>query len=162
MYALNPYEKFLDGRPVEQILATTPKALTAALGSISAEKLTLSYAPCKWCAAEILCHLADLEIIFGFVLRQTLTEDHPTIQHFDQDKWAATYPGIPASQALSVFTALRQWNLTLIRTALPAAATRLTTHLVLGEMSFQTIVEIMAGHDLNHLDQLHRIAAQPA
>jgi DinB superfamily len=160
MCALNPYEKFLDGSPVEEILATTPEALTAALESIGAEKLTLTYAPCKWCAAEITCHLADLELIFGFILRQTLTEDNPIIQKFDQDKWAATYTGIPASQALSVFTALRQWNLTLIRTALPAAAARPTTHLVLGEMTFQTIVEIMAGHDLNHLDQLHRIAGQ--
>jgi hypothetical protein len=158
MCALNPYEKFLDGRPVEEILATTPKALASVLESIGAEKLTLTYAPCKWCAAEIFCHLADLELIFGFLLRQTLTEDNPIIQKFDQDKWAATYSGIPVSQALSVFTALRQWNLTLLRTALPAAATRLTTHLVLGEMTFQTIVEIMAGHDLNHLDQLHRIA----
>ena len=162
MCALNPYEQFLDGRPVEQILDTTPKALAAALESISAEKSTLTYAPCKWCAAEILCHLADLEIIFGFILRQTLTEDHPTIQHFDQDKWAATYPRIPASQALNVFTALRQWNITLIRNAPPEAATRPITHLVLGAMTFQTIVEIMAGHDLNHLDQLHRIAAQCA
>ena len=162
MCAFNPYEKFLDGRPFDQILATTPKALTNVLESIGAEKSTVISVPCKWCAAEILCHLADLELIFGFILRQTLTEDHPTIPHFDQDKWAATYPGIPASQALSVFTALRQWNLTLLRTALPEAAARPTTHLVLGEMTFQTIVEIMAGHDLNHLDQLHCIAAHCA
>ena len=157
MSALNPYEKFLDGRPLEQILATTPKALSAVLESIGAEKSALAPAPGKWSAAEIVAHLADCELVFGFRLRQTLAEDNPTIQPFDQDKWAATYSGISAGQSLNVFTALRQWNLTLIRTALPAAAARPTTHPERGAMTFHTIVETMAGHDLNHLGQLERM-----
>jgi len=37
---------------------------------------------------EIISHLADCEIVFAFRLRQTLAEDNPTIQPFDQDKWA--------------------------------------------------------------------------
>jgi DinB superfamily len=158
MSELNPYEKFLDGRPLEQILATTPKGLTGALESIGAEKSSVPPAPGKWSAAEIIAHLADCELVFGFRLRQTLAEDNPTIQPFDQDKWAATYSGITAGQALSVFTALRQWNLTLIRAAMPGAATRPTTHPERGPMTFQTIVETMAGHDLNHLGQLERMA----
>jgi len=56
-----------------------------------------------------------------FRLRQTLAEDAPVIQPFDQDKWAATYMGVPARQALEVFTALRGWNLRLIGLALPEA-----------------------------------------
>jgi hypothetical protein len=162
MSTANPYESFLDGRPLEQILSTTPKALTTALEAIGAEKSTLAPVPGKWSPAEIVCHLADCELVFGFRLRQTLAEDHPTIQPFDQDKWAATYAGIPASQALNVFTSLRQWNLTLLRAALPAAASRAATHPERGAMTFQTIVETMAGHDLNHLGQLQRIASQTA
>jgi len=46
----------------------------------------------------------------------------------------------------------------LIRAALPAAANRPVTHPERGTMTFQTIVETMAGHDLNHLGQLRRIA----
>jgi len=43
-----------------------------------------------------------------------------------------------------------------------AAASRRVTHPERGTMTFQTILETMAGHDLNHLGQLRRIAAQPA
>jgi len=32
------------------------------------------------------------------------------------------------------------------------------THPERGTMTFHTVVETMAGHDLNHLGQLHRIA----
>ena len=94
----------------------------------------------------------------GFRLRQTLAEDEPIMQPFDQDKWAATYGSITASQALAAFTAMRAWNLRLIEGALPAAAGRKTTHPERGTMTFQTIVETMAGHDLNHLGQLQKLA----
>jgi hypothetical protein len=79
------------------------------------------------------------------------------IQPFDQEKWAATYPGIAAGQALQVFNAVRGWNLRLIASSLPAAAGRPFTHPERGTMNFLTLVETMAGHDLNHLGQLQKL-----
>ena len=160
MSEANPYEKFLDGRPIEEILAATPNKIAEYTEVIGEHETAARPAPGKWSAAEIVSHLADCELVFGFRLRQTLAEDGPTIQPFDQDKWAATYPGIPASEALAAFSALRKWNLRLIRVALPAAAGRKMTHPERGTMTFQTVVETMAGHDLNHLGQLHKIAAK--
>lgn len=159
MSKANPYESFLDGRPVEVILSATPEALRAVLAAIGEENEETRPAPGKWSPAEIACHLADCELVFGFRLRQTLAEDNPTIQPFDQDKWARTYLGVSADQALEVFTALRGWNLQLVESALPAAAARTMTHPERGAMTFQTVVETMAGHDLNHLGQLRKIAS---
>jgi hypothetical protein len=158
MSELNPYEKFLDGRALDTILAATPGEVARLMQAIGGEKVSLAPAPGKWSPAEIVAHLADCELVFGFRLRQTLAEDAPTIQPFDQDKWAATYSGVPAKQALEVFTALRGWNLRLIGLALPEAAERPTTHPERGAMTFLTIVETMAGHDLNHLGQLKKLA----
>lgn len=159
---MNPYEGFLDGRPVETILASTPGALAEALTAIGEENVSTAPAPGKWSAAEILCHLADCELVFGFRMRQALAEDNPTQQPFDQDKWAAIYPSVAAGHALEVFAALRGWNLRLLESALPDAANRPTTHPERGAMTFQTIVETMAGHDLNHLGQMKRLAAPAA
>jgi len=159
MSALNPYESFLDGRPLQAILATTPAEIETLLAELGPEKATTSPTPGKWSAAQILSHLADCELVFAFRLRQTLAEDAPVIQPFDQDKWAATYSGIDAAQALDVFKALRGWNLILIADALPAAANRVMTHPERGTMTFQAVVETIAGHDLNHLAQLRRIAS---
>jgi len=97
--------------------------------------------------------------VFGFRLRQTLAEDAPVIQPFDQDKWSKTYLGVSAKQALEVFSALRGWNLRLIGIALPDAADRPMTHPERGTMTFLNVVETMAGHDLNHLGQLKKLAA---
>ena len=154
----NPYDKFLDGRPLEAILESTAGALASTLAAINPERLSAPTAPGKWSPAEIVSHLADCEIAFGWRLRQILAEDLPLLQPFDQEKWAANYGGITAASALETFTALRAWNLQLIKKSLPAAAYRAGTHPERGRVTFQTTVETMAGHDLNHLAQLTRVA----
>jgi hypothetical protein len=159
MSDLNPYERFLDGRPVDSILRTTPGEIARCLEAMGVAKTTVPPAPGKWSAAEVVAHLADCELVFAFRFRQTLAEDNHIVQTFDQERWAATYSGILAAEALAVFSAMRTWNLLLLRTALPAAAGRTVTHPERGTMTFQTIVETMAGHDLNHLAQLERLAA---
>ncbi|HUB30789.1 MAG TPA: DinB family protein [Terracidiphilus sp.] len=158
MSELNPYAKFLDGRPTEAILSSTASTLAELIKKIGPEKSMDPPAAGKWSATEIICHLADCEIAFAFRLRQTLAEDNHVIQPFDQEKWAVIYPGIATASALAAFESLRNWNLILIREALPASAGRTVMHPERGAMTFQTIVETMAGHDLNHIAQLKRIA----
>ena len=160
MPELNPYAKFLDGRPIPDILASTPATLDSLAEAIGSERLAVAPAPGKWTPAEIFSHLADCEIAFGFRLRQTLAEDNHTVQPFDQEKWAATYPGITAQQALAAFTAMREWNLILIRNAPQGSAKKAVTHPERGPMTFSTIIETMAGHDLNHIQQLTKLATQ--
>ena len=160
MSALNPYEKFLDGRPAEEILQGTINEAAYLIARIGNDRVNLAPSPGKWSPAEIVAHLADCEIVFAFRLRQTLAEDGPTIQPFDQEKWAATYPGVSAGLALGTFSSMRRWNLRLIENAMPQAAERTMTHPERGTMTFKNVVETMAGHDLNHLGQLRRIAEE--
>jgi hypothetical protein len=162
MPELNPYARFLDGRPLDQILASTPSVLENLVETIGPARIGVSPASGKWTPAEILCHLADCEIAFAFRLRQTLALDNHTIQPFDQDRWATHYPRVTAQQALAAFAALREWNLILIRNAPPSAAGKHVTHPERGAMTFQTIVETMAGHDLNHIQQLQNLARASA
>lgn len=154
----NPYAKYLDGRPIETILADTPGRAAALLEAIGPQRAATAPAPGKWSPAEILCHLADCELAFGFRLRQTLAEPGHVIQPFDQEKWAQSYAGISASQALQAFTALRAWNRLLIAAALPTKGHVAVTHPERGTMTFAVIVETIAGHDLNHLSQLEKLA----
>ncbi len=159
MSTLNPYEGFLDGRPIETILAATPVEIAKLVEAIGPVKGLEAPAPGKWSPGEIVAHLADCELVFGFRLRQTLAEDAPVIQPFDQDNWAKTYKGITPDEALQAFQAFRNWNLVLLEDLPAGAAARKTTHPERGTMTFQTIIETMAGHDLNHLGQLRRIAS---
>jgi hypothetical protein len=81
------------------------------------------------------------------------------MQPFDQDRWAANYAAYNADAALALFAAARGWNLALLRSLPAEAFARKVSHPERGEMTFQTIVETMGGHDLNHLAQLEKAAS---
>lgn len=155
---LNPYAKFLGNQEPLAVIAATPAKLKALAEKMGPGKIEAAPAPDKWSPREILCHLADCEIAFGFRLRQTLAEDNHTVQPFDQDKWSAPYTTLSADEALAAFSAARRWNHLLIDGALEEFAGKTVTHPERGTMTFATIVETMAGHDLNHLAQLERLA----
>ena len=119
-----------------------------------------SLAPGKWTVRQILCHLADCEIAFAFRWRQALAEENHVVQPFDQDHWASRYASLSADGALRTFVALRRWNVLLLEKLSAADWERGVTHPERGRQTFRTLVETMAGHDLNHLAQLEEIAAK--
>jgi hypothetical protein len=157
--ATNPYATYMAGREPLEVTRATPARLENLLQSSGPEKLTISPAPGKWSVRDILCHLADTEVVFGFRLRQALAEDHYVIQPFDQDRWAATYGHYDARMALATFFAVRQWNLAFIGGLKPGDFNRPLNHPERGDMTLQVVVETMAGHDLNHLRQVEAILA---
>jgi hypothetical protein len=156
---MNPYASFLGSNDAVETIAATPERLASLMVTIGDKRANDAPAPGKWSPREIVAHLADCELVFAFRLRQTLAEENPTIQPFDQDKWSANYAAYNASAALDAFSALRQWNLALIRSLEAADFERRMTHPERGEMTFRVVVETMGGHDINHIGQLERIAA---
>jgi len=156
----NPYASFLGTRDAKTVIVETPAKLKSLSTQIT--NLDCPPAPGKWSPKEILCHLADCELVFAVRLRHTLTEPHHVIQPFDQEHWARPYPSFTAEQALAVFSAVREWNITLIQNASPELLAKPVSHPERGEMTFQTIVETMGGHDTNHLQQLEKIALSTA
>ena len=156
---LNPYAKFLDGRDPVEVLSATSARLKDLAARLPQEQLAMRAPQGKWNAREIVAHLADCELVFGFRLRQTLAEDGPTLQPFDQDRWAERYATFDFKSALALFLAVRHANLLLIQGTAPDERHRLVTHPERGTMTFWTIVETMAGHDTNHLQQLEKLAA---
>jgi uncharacterized damage-inducible protein DinB len=154
----NPYARFAAGHDALTLIRSTPGKLSALAQQLGTAGLARSTAPGKWTAAEILCHLADVEIAFSFRLRQAQAEPHHTIQPFDQDGWARSYSQLDPHAALDAFTALRRWNLAFISTLPKDAHAKELTHPERGGMTFQTLLETMAGHDNNHIVQLEAIA----
>jgi hypothetical protein len=150
---MNPYAAHLGSQEPMRVLAETPAHLQQAAASLR-DRINASPAPGKWSPREIICHLADCELVFGFRYRQALADDNHVIQPFDQDRWAKPYGAYTAEQALQLFTAVREWNLALLRSLAPEQLARTVTHPERGSMVLKTIVETAAGHDLNHLKQL--------
>lgn len=154
----NPYASYLGAQDPRAVIGTTPGKVRALLEAMGPDRAEQAPAPGKWCAREIVCHLADCEVAFAFRLRQTLAEDRHVMQPFDQEKWAKTYQAYSTGDALAAFSALRHWNEALVRSLGPTDLAKPANHPDRGEMTLLTIVETMGGHDLNHLKQIEAIA----
>jgi hypothetical protein len=157
---MNPYARQLGKRDPLKVVATTARHLEQLSAALGPARMEESPAPGKWSPREILCHLTDCELVFGYRLRQTLSEDRHIVQPFDQELWAANYAGYDPQAAMMTFSCIRQWNLMLLRSVGPEAMTKPVLHPDRGEMTFRELVETMAGHDLNHLAQLEAIVVQ--
>jgi hypothetical protein len=115
--------------------------------------------PEKWSVKQVIQHLADSELVWGWRLRLVLSHDRPTITGYDQDLWAERlgYGQVNVAQALDDFATLRSANLRLIKRATPQDLKRVGVHSERGEESVEHWLKLYAGHDLLHLNQIERI-----
>jgi DinB family protein len=159
---MNPYAADLSNQDAVRVLESTASRLVELSKSLGDSRIAQPLAPGKWSPREIIVHLADCELAFGFRYRQALGEDQHVVQPFDQDKWAKSYAAYSVALALSTFSALRNWNLVLLRSLSPAQLSKSVTHPERGKMEFKELIETAAGHDIHHLSQLEAFARKAA
>ena len=162
MTATHPYAQLLGDRDPLAVLAETQEKIPAIAQELGPEGLKRSYGPSKWSAAQVLTHLADAEIAFGFRVRQIVSEPELPIQPFDENKWATHYDHADGAQAAQTFKVLRAFNLALFRQLTKEELQRASKHPDRGPEKADTVIRILAGHTLNHLAQLEKIVAGSA
>ncbi len=144
-----------------KLQAATPAKLQRLLKGVSSAKLRKRPQPNRWSISEIVCHLADTELVGGFRMRLILGAPGTPITPFDQDVWvtALHYDKRDARNALDQFRSLREANLALLKTLAPQQWKQVGMHAERGPESVETIVKMFAGHDVNHLRQIEAILA---
>ncbi len=140
-------------------LAAAPALITKAIRTAAPAPIERWSPADGWSPAEIAAHLADAEIITAWRLGQTLAEDEPDIQPYDQDRWALAmrYSGRDLATSLGAFAAVRAANVELLRRLDDAGWERTYRHHEYGRTSIRTLAYHKADHDLAHLAQLEGI-----
>jgi len=150
---------YLEGKDTMTVLAATPGELPKLIKGVERKRLDERPSPDKWSAAMILAHMADTEIVYAFRLRLMLGASGITIQGFDQDAWAKTFDYASHDPALSVgdFRAVRERTLRMLAGLSKEQWDFYGMHSERGKETVKRVVELMAGHDLNHLKQLRSL-----
>ena len=151
---------YVGGKDPLRVQAATPGRIRKLVRGLPARKLKRRPAPGKWSIAEILAHLADAELVGGNRIRTILGAPGAKIQAFDQDDWAKSmrYRDQDARQSLEAFCVLRERNLALLRSLSPRQWKQYGMHQERGKETVARVTEMFAGHDLNHLQQIERLA----
>lgn len=135
-----------------EIMAATPDAVAALCAGAPPAPAGAGE---EWSAADVVGHLVDVEIVFGFRYRLALTEDEPAYPGYDEKRFAAL-PKPPLDELVTTFRRLRAHNLHLLGRLGPDDLLRVGVHGEQGPETVDVIVRKLAGHDLAHLDQLRR------
>jgi hypothetical protein len=152
---------YMEGKQPLAVQASTAKKLERLIKGVSTSKLRKRPAPGKWSVSEILAHLADAEIVGSFRMRLVLGAPGTPIAAFDQDAWVTSghYEKRDPRKSLEQFRMLRETNLALLKSLTPEQWKHYGMHSERGQETIERIVQMFAGHDINHLLQIEAILA---
>jgi len=152
---------YVAGQSPVKLQAAAPARLAKLLKGVSPAVARKRPAPDRWSIAEIVAHLSDAELVVGYRIRAILGQPGTPIIGFDQDVWvkALHYEKRDLKKSCEQYRALREANLVLLKSLTAEQWRHSGMHNERGEESVETIVRMMAGHDLNHFSQIERILA---
>ncbi len=152
----------VEGKKPMEVLAATPRQIARLVAGVPRKKLSRRPAPKTWAVAEILAHLADAELVVGYRIRLILGASGTSLQAYDQNTWAkfSNYPKHDPAVSLEAFRAMRERTLRLLRNLPRKSWESYGRHAERGKETVRRTVEMLAGHDINHLKQIQERLAK--
>lgn len=149
----------VQGQDPIKVLSTTPKKLARLIEGTPPAKLRKRPGPDKWSVAEILAHLGDVEIVIGWRMRSILGDPGTSVQAYDQNAWLVTghYEKRDPRKSIELQRVVREANLALLKSLSPEQWKHFGQHSERGQESIERVVRMIAGHDINHIQQIERI-----
>jgi hypothetical protein len=152
-----PYTKYLGDRdPIATMRESLEKFQSLTRGW-TADRFERSYGPGKWSARQVLTHLAQTEMALGCRARMAISISPYVAQAFDQNDWMSHERGMTGPAALEAFLVMARMNIAFFESLSPSERATPFSHPEYGALTVDWILHQMAGHHINHLEQLERI-----
>jgi hypothetical protein len=140
------------------VLRATLDEVPRLVATASTEQMSRSPAPGEWSPRQVLNHLSDSDLVTGVRIRMIVTQDRPALVGYDQEAWTERFGSLDATPQETVdrWLALRRANLRMYESLRPEEWDRVGLHSERGTESVRLTIQLQAGHDRVHLDQLRR------
>ncbi|OMP75016.1 damage-inducible protein DinB [[Flexibacter] sp. ATCC 35208] len=153
-YQMN-YIKQVGDAPVQQVILELKNKGYEFYTSIPEEKGAYAYAPGKWNVKEVLGHIIDTERIFGYRLLAFIRGEKQGLPGFEQDDYVALSDANARTikDLAEEMKAVRTANYFIVRNLTEEQGAIKGTSAG-NPISVRTILYIMAGHELHHMQIL--------
>lgn len=147
---------------IELLKLTRDKTL--AFYDLPEAELHKTYAPGKWTIRQILAHLADAEIVLNERIRRAISEEHPFVIVFDQDRWneKLDYSTYPLALSKQVFSSIRNSIIYLAEKHYAGSESITFFHTAAGIRTLKEEFDKVAKHNFDHIKQIEIALANPA
>lgn len=152
---------FVEGKDPLEVQRQTPERLAQLTNGVTESKLYERPDATKWSVAELVAHLADAEIGCSWRYRQMIEHNGCPLSPYDQELWNTLghYDSRRLSDSLPLFRLLRENNLRMLDGLTAGQWESYGMHAERGRMTVRDLVQQIAGHDLNHVEQIRKILA---
>jgi len=136
------------------------KEIAAAVLGLPPKTLHYKPSPDKWCILEILAHLADMETLYAYRMRQMLADKDPVLAPIDQDDWAKHLGYMESSppELVAFYGLSRHATVTLLRRLKAADLQKSARHPEKDHpVTVADYVQMLSKHGPNHLEQIERL-----
>jgi DinB superfamily len=156
---LDRIRSFAAGKDPLVMQREAPEVIAMLIEAVPDDRLKQRLEPQKWSIVEIVAHLAEDELVTSWRYRQMLERPGCALAGFDQDLWEqlGKYGTWSVDEALGMFRLLRKANLRLLQDLSPEQWQAFGVHAERGRITVHDLAFHMAGHDLNHVEQIRRI-----
>ena len=140
-----------------------PQLLAALVSGMPDKVMRYKPNPKKWCIHEILGHLADIEVVYSYRMRQILADKEPVIAPIDQDRWTEHlgYTETPPAELVAQYGLMRRSNVRLLRRIKVEDLQMGAFHPELNrKMTLEEWVERLHIHGPNHRGQIEKLKQQ--
>lgn len=147
------------GKDAFNIYRRTPKKIQRLVEGLSESQMRKPVIKGKWSIGQIINHLCDSELVMGFRYRMAIAQTGSRLQAFDERKWAdrLRYSSSHPKRKLEVFVTMRNDHVALLQTLSAKEWRAWGMHEERGKETIERMVQMMAGHDINHLRQIKNI-----
>jgi uncharacterized damage-inducible protein DinB len=142
-----------------EALAATPRDLERITRMVAVAQGAQRPDPAGWSVAEVVAHMAEIEVRFRARLRLILAEDNPTLSALDPDETAHDLAR-PLPALVAAFAAERVATLVLLAGLEQRDWGRPLVHPADGPTRFREQVQALVTHDNDHLAQISSIREQ--
>ena len=130
-----------------------PGILRKAVAGMTPEQLVARPIPGKWSTLEVICHLADFEIVYADRIKRVIAENEPTLFGGDPDAFAArlAYQQRDAEEELQLVEIIRKQVARILRSLSSDDFQRRGIHSESGPLTLETLVQRITGHIPHHV-----------
>jgi len=145
-----------------QTIRLLPERLRAAVNGLTDAQLDMPYRPGGWTVRQVVHHVADSHVNSYVRFKLALTEDWPTIKHYDEAAWAnlADSRWLPVETSLLFVDALHARWVALLESMADEAFRRGFVHPERGRQNLSTTLALYDWHSRHHTAHITNLRAR--
>lgn len=130
-----------------------PQKLRDAVAGMTNDQFDAKPVPGKWSTRQVVCHLADCEVVYADRMKRVIVEDNPALLNLDPDTFAAglAYDQRDVEEELQLIEITRRHLGRILKSLESGQFQRIGQHSIDGPLTLVDLLQRITNHIPHHI-----------